>query len=197
MAALTSAVSMLESNVAAVVESTGLGRREVTVMLTLLVILLGLPAALSYSGMQLEVAGTRVLDAMDDTLGTMGLPLAGLLIVLVFGWWSRDNVLESEIGGPGANWKASALTFIVRFVIPPALIVIGALRLASGGGFEGWHVLPGSEVLTRLERDVALAIMLPVLLVSTLAVVAFLRSSIVGQLHFRPRDTDSEDSKRA
>jgi NSS family neurotransmitter:Na+ symporter len=51
LAALTSAVSMLEANVAAVTEAVGLSRPATAGILTLALIVLGLPAALSYTSL--------------------------------------------------------------------------------------------------------------------------------------------------
>jgi NSS family neurotransmitter:Na+ symporter len=179
LAALTSAVSMLEANVAAVMEATKLGRRAVTLALTGLVILIGLPSALSYSSVKWTVAGARVLDLMDDTLGTLGLPLAGLLIAIVMTWWTTDDVLASELEGALGRWMVRVLRILVRYIVPPVLITILVARLAYADGFEGWHILPASGALSRIERDVAVAVMLPLLLGATLGVVSMLRSRIV------------------
>src|SRR5690606_15379384 len=73
--AITSAVSMMELKVAAVVERTGLDRRVTSIVLTVLVLCLGLPSALSYSAVDLQVADWRILDLLDDTVGRVGLPL--------------------------------------------------------------------------------------------------------------------------
>jgi NSS family neurotransmitter:Na+ symporter len=178
LAALTSAVSMLEANVAAVTEAVGLSRPATAGILTLALIVLGLPAALSYSSLDLEIRGTRVLDLMDDTLGTMGLPLGALILGVTVAWWGPADIFRRA--SPGARMRdrfvQASLLLLNRYVIPPVLIVIGGSRLLSSAGFSGWHVLPGGALLGRLDRDIALLVMVPLLLVATLAVVAVLRT---------------------
>jgi hypothetical protein len=68
-----------------------------------------------------------------------------------------------------------SLGLLNRYVIPPVLVVIGGSRLLSTAGFAGWHVLPGGGFLERLDRDIALFVMIPLLLASTLIVLAVLR----------------------
>jgi NSS family neurotransmitter:Na+ symporter len=169
LAALTSAVSMLEANVAAVVEATGQGRRFVAA--TLLVLLLGLGAlpALSYTSVDLTFADTRVLDFMDDTLGTFGLPIGALIIAIVFRWFTKLDLLRTQIGSPGV--VIEVLSWLTKYAIPPVLLLILVSRLVSDWPFAGWHVLSDRPILGTLTRDIAVFVMLPLLLASTLFVV--------------------------
>jgi NSS family neurotransmitter:Na+ symporter len=171
-AALTSAVSMLEVNVAAVAEATNMGRTAATVVLTALVVALGMPAAVSYSALDLRIGDIRVLDFMDDTLGTLGLPLGGLLIAVVFRWIYRQDLLRQSLG-PGPMTRA--LSLLAGYVIPPTLFILVAWRAVSTAEFAGWRLLPDQVTLSPLTRDVALLVLLPSLLLATVAVVAFLR----------------------
>jgi NSS family neurotransmitter:Na+ symporter len=174
LAALTSAVSMLEVNVAAVAEATALTRRGATWVLTGLVLLAGLPSALSYSGVDLQVAGWRILDLLDETVGTVGLPLAGLVIVLVFARampleWLRE---ELRIGRRGLR---RALIPLLRWVIPAVLAAVTASRLVFGLDPAAWHWLPGVEALPRGWGTVVTVAIYAALVASTLAVIWGLR----------------------
>lgn len=172
VAALTSAVAMLELNVAAVEERTRLTRRQATVLLTALVMLLGLPSALSYSALDLRVWGWRVLDALDETVGTMALPITALLIALVFTRRLARAHLDAEYGAHegSAAWRR-AISPAVMYVIPLVLIGITLSRLVLNIDPAGWHQLPGIPFIGSVWQLVLTVVILAALLASTLTVV--------------------------
>jgi len=126
-AALTSAVSMLEVNVAAVMGQTGMSRRKASLLLTMALIALGLPSALSYSSIDLSFFGSRVLDLLDETVGTLGLPIAAFLVAMVFRWFMDEHLLHSQLGVLN-GWMRS-LPFLTKYAIPTVLIIITILSL--------------------------------------------------------------------
>jgi neurotransmitter:Na+ symporter, NSS family len=86
IAALTSAVSLLETVLVALMEATGIGRRGSLTLLLGILIPLGLPSALSYSAVELKVAGYPVLDSLDTLTGMVLLPLGVLTTAIILGW---------------------------------------------------------------------------------------------------------------
>ncbi|NPV63578.1 MAG: sodium-dependent transporter [Methanotrichaceae archaeon] len=118
-AALTSAVSMLEVSVAAVTHHTGRSRRSVSLVLTLLVLALGLPSALSYSAPVLAINGIRILDLMDETLGGLGLMLTASLIAVTFAWSLDQGVLCKEIGT-----GSSVVLPVTKYIVPVVLAIL-------------------------------------------------------------------------
>ncbi len=171
--ALTSSVSMLELNVAAVTERTGLTRRNASIILTGLVLMLGLPSALSYSGMGLEVFGWPVLDLLDDTVGRLGLPIGALLIAFFFTRWLPQHVLRDELGATGGPWTTRRmLVSTLRWPIPIALlVVVGSSILAT---FDPTF-LSSLQRFESLGRAVTTVLLGAGLLVSTLVVITLLR----------------------
>jgi len=121
-AALTSAVSMLEVNVAAVMGQTGMSRRKASLLLTMALIALGLPSALSYSSIDLSFFGSRILDLLDETVGTLGLPIAAFLVAMVFRWFMDEHLLHSQLGVLN-GWMRS-LPFLTKYAIPTVLMII-------------------------------------------------------------------------
>lgn len=132
-AALSSAVSLLEVGVAAATNTTRLGRSGSTVLLTGGVLLVGLPSALSYSPVAVEIAGAPVLDVVDESVGTYALPISGILIAVVFTWVGDLGSVRDELGH---------LNPLVRYVVPPVLLVV---TLAKGLGIArpAWRLLVG------------------------------------------------------
>jgi NSS family neurotransmitter:Na+ symporter len=151
-AALSSAVALLEVGVAAGVDATGRERRPVAVGLTAGVALLGLPSALSYSPVDLAVAGTPVLDLLDESVGTLGLPVTALVIALVFGHAQPRERLVAQLGD-------RRLVPLVRYAIPAVLGVVLLARVAAGVP-AAWRRLPaGGGVSAPLALAAALAVL--------------------------------------
>jgi len=118
-AALTSAVSILEVNVAAVSNASGFSRRAVSMSLTLGVIIMGLPSALSYSALGLTLNGARILDLMDETVGNSGLILTALLIAVTFTWFTEREALSREIGR-----GSMIILAVTRYTVPVVLALV-------------------------------------------------------------------------
>lgn len=121
VAALTSSVSMLEISVAAVMQKTSFSRQKTSIVLTLLLFIAGLPAALSYSSINLSIFGMRILDFLDASLGTMGLPITGFLTALVFTWFFQKNILTEELK---SKRLATLVLYVAKYVIPIILVVV-------------------------------------------------------------------------
>lgn len=121
-AALTSAIGILELNVSVVMDTKKLSRKKTSLLLTVLLFFVGLPAALSYTSLNLNIAGTRVLDLMDESLGTMGLPIMAFCIALVFTWFMDKKVLAEAVS-ESAHWQFTVLT-ATKYVIPVVLILV-------------------------------------------------------------------------
>ncbi|MDO9445303.1 MAG: sodium-dependent transporter [Dehalococcoidia bacterium] len=173
LAALTSAVSMLELSVAAVLDRTRLTRRAAAALLTVLVALLGLPSALSYSSLDLQVRGWRVLDLLDETVGTMALPVSALVIALAVMHYLPRGWLAAEVGLSGSRLGAMLET-AVRFVVPAVLILITVSRVGLNIDPPGWHQVTVRALGAPLQV-VLTVVLAAALLASTLVVVGALR----------------------
>lgn len=129
LTALLSSVAMLEVPVAAVMGVTAWSRRDVCILLTVALVLLGLPSALSYTGFDLTLAGERVLDVMDDVAGTFGIIVSGILGCLIFGWYVDRNVIESEVRSE--NRLIRYIVPLCRYVLPLAMTAVLLVTLAG------------------------------------------------------------------
>lgn len=145
-AAITSSVSMLEVGVSSLQEATEWSRQKTTFLLGLLVVAVGLPSALSYSAADLSLDGIRILDLMDETVGTLGLPLAGVVMAVAFTWFLPREILEEQAG----RRAGEAVFLLCRYVIPPVLILTTVARFASGIDPADLRLLPGSPWMGAL-----------------------------------------------
>jgi len=161
-AALTSAIAMLEVNVAAVMHATKMSRKKTSFILTILLLFIGLPAVLSYTPLGLNIAGVRILDAMDDTLGTFGLPITALITALIFTWFLKREVLNAELEG-SKHW-VEFVYIASKYVIPVILIVTMSAKILSSYDIGAWHFVPGVEFIGSLSSGIGMIVILGCLL---------------------------------
>jgi len=130
-AALSSAVALLEVGVSAATTTTRLDRSRATAALTAGVFALGLPSALSYSPVDLAVAGRPVLDLVDESVGTFALPVSAVLIVAVFCWAADLESVQADLGPfvPLAKY------------LTPAVLVVATGAKALGVARPTWRLL--------------------------------------------------------
>jgi NSS family neurotransmitter:Na+ symporter len=128
-AALTSAISMLEVGVSTLVDELKMTRHKATSILTLVILVLGFPAALSYSGMKLTLFNTPVFDLMDTLFGSIGLMVTALLISVSVTWFMDNSIMKDQMK-KNTHWNASKIVFVlVKYVIPIILIYVLAVRI--------------------------------------------------------------------
>lgn len=139
IAAVTSAVSLLEVPVAVLIQRWRMSRRRATLAAAVAVFITGIPSSLGYGplghlGVRLEYGGERLplLDLIDTVLSEYLLPLNGLAIALVTGWWwlRRSALAASGLDG----WSGALWMWLLRFPVPIviAAVLLGALLAAFG-----------------------------------------------------------------
>jgi NSS family neurotransmitter:Na+ symporter len=139
IAALTSAISLLEVPTATLVDR-GWCRRKSALLMTALVAVIAVPSALSQGAVSwlTRVPGTGMdfLSLMAVVWNNWALPIGGLLISVFVGWvWGADKAV-AELRAEGASFPGAALwVFLIRYVCPVAIlfvIVMTALGMYAG-----------------------------------------------------------------
>ncbi len=132
VAALTSAISLLEVVVCYFTDEHSMNHKSATLLVALIGFGLGIPASLSlgiWSGFMVPGTEKNIFDFMDFTASNLMLPLGGMLTAIFVGWrWSgpaSDALIKGGLWPP----LASGWVFILRFVAPLSIgyIIYGAV----------------------------------------------------------------------
>ncbi|MBS9424689.1 sodium-dependent transporter [Photorhabdus caribbeanensis] len=122
MAALTSAISLLEHIVAYVQTSFHWSRSKASLIVTASIMLMGIPVSLSFGPLSyVTLGGKSIFDILDFITSNVLMPLFGIIICLVFGWSSKVNAL---IPDNLSSRNHRYLLFIWRYVGPLCIGVI-------------------------------------------------------------------------
>jgi NSS family neurotransmitter:Na+ symporter len=127
IAALTSAVSLLEVVCAYFIDEKNWSRRKAVVIMGTVIFLLGVPAALSF-GVLKNVKiffGNNFFDFTDALSSNYMLPIGGLLLSVFVAWvWgTREAVQACREGNPRFKW-AALWSFSIRYCAPAAVATI-------------------------------------------------------------------------
>ncbi|UTW55241.1 sodium-dependent transporter [Kordiimonas sp. SCSIO 12610] len=125
VAAITSAISLLEPSVSYVSEKTGKDRRKVAATIGFAAFILGIFSSLGQSGNILgdvSIFGYSIMDAKDSLTKNWMMPLGGMFTALFVGWFvSRKSMME-ELAMNDSSFKI--WYFLVRFVCPVAIAAV-------------------------------------------------------------------------
>lgn len=124
LAALTSAVSLLEVSCAALMRCLRWSRRTSAIVMGCVVFAMGVPSALGYGGLAgFGLFGVGILETVDRITSGIVLPIGGLLIAAFVGWaWSRTEAVEAA--GMHDGRLAGAWLFLLRYVSPCLIALI-------------------------------------------------------------------------
>jgi NSS family neurotransmitter:Na+ symporter len=120
IAALTSAISLLEPMIAYFVDERGVSRKRAVWTMSAICFALGIPASLSFGAMSgMKLFGFNWFDLMDFLANTIMLPVGGLLLAIFIGWfWSKPALAALSNQGTLHQPWAPLWMFVLRFVAP-------------------------------------------------------------------------------
>ncbi|MGD6853455.1 sodium-dependent transporter [Bacillus infantis] len=124
-AALTSAISMLEINVAAAGKKAG--RTKASILFGLLIFAAGIPSALSFGEWSdILIFGKTFFDSADYLVSNILLPLGALFITIFVPWRMDRNTLVKELqAGSGMARRLFAFwLLLLKYAVPAAIIIV-------------------------------------------------------------------------
>lgn len=128
IAALTSAISLLEVTVAYFSEEFKMKRRTATIIAALMSTTLGIFTTLSFSSLSdVKIFGKSIFDSCDFLATNILLPLGAFFIVVFLGWFLGKKQVKDEISNQGKlklKIFFPLFMFIIRFVAPLAIFLV-------------------------------------------------------------------------
>lgn len=131
-AAISSAISMMEVNVANLIQRFGFGRKNAVLIMAGILLLLGLPSTLGYglwSG--IRPMGMYLLDFFDYVGNSLVTPVAALLACVFVGWIVKPAEIKEELRQGGSFRRGSSFSFIIKYIAPLFItaVLVGAFIL--------------------------------------------------------------------
>ena len=128
-AAFTSAIALLESATAYLVERQGVSRTKAAIISGLGIWILSLGTTFSLAGtswaqINFGFMGGNIFDAVDYLTANILLPLGGLLISIFVGWIMKPEIVKAEFNL--VEWQFNLLMVLLRYIAPLAILFVFA-----------------------------------------------------------------------
>lgn len=125
IAAVTSAISLLEVMVAFATDELKWVRKRATLIMAAIAALLGIPVAMSFGDWeQVTILGKTFFGLYDFATANVLLPLGGIFIALFAGWFWGNAVKEEMLTGSGQEKLYRIWLWTVRIVAPVAVAIV-------------------------------------------------------------------------
>ena len=134
VAALTSAISMMEVGVAYLTEEKGLKRATAVLAITAFAWTVGVLCSLSFGPLaEVKLLGNSLFDFLDKLCSDWLLPAGGLLFTLFVGWkMARPDVFDEFTNGGTLKGNVRLFNFVwflLRYVAPVGIVVVFVTNL--------------------------------------------------------------------
>lgn len=131
VAALTSAITIMETTVSVIEDYSQLSRRRIVAITTLLLWLAGLGTVFSFSSLENfyplsfipAFESRNIFNTLDYIVSNLMMPTGGVLIALLAGWGLSRKVTREDLKLPQGRIFTIWL-FLVRFVVPAAIALV-------------------------------------------------------------------------
>ncbi|MDD7369729.1 MAG: sodium-dependent transporter [Berryella intestinalis] len=126
-AALTSAISLVETCVSIIQDGAGWSRKKSFVTTIIVVVAAGIFINLGYNGLSFVQPlgeGSSILDLFDFISNSVIMPIVALLTCVFVGWILKPQTLIDEVELTGPFKLKSAWTVIIKCVAPVLVTVI-------------------------------------------------------------------------
>ena len=136
IAALTSAVSMMEAVVWCVTDKFGIKRKKAVVIIGIATALLSIPASLGYgvwSGV--SIFGFNILDFMDFITNSVLMPVGAFFACWFVGWIAGTKTVSDEVKLSGNFKRERLFNVMVKYIAPVLILAVLAASLAQSLGF--------------------------------------------------------------
>lgn len=132
-AALTSSISLMETIVSVVMDKTPLKRRPATILMTVVVLLVGIPSCLGYGPWAgITIIGMQFLDFFDFLSNSVLMPIVAFLTCILIGHVVGTKVIADEVKqGANAFHREKLHRVMVRWIAPVLLMAILLSELAT------------------------------------------------------------------
>lgn len=136
-AALTSAISLMETVVSIFMDKFNLQRKKTCLIVLVMTLILGIPSSLGFGVLDfIQPLGMSILDAWDFISNSVMMPIIALFTCFFVGFIIKPQTIIDEVKQDGEKFKAAKLfTVMIKWIAPIFLILILLSSIASALGF--------------------------------------------------------------
>lgn len=125
LAALTSAISLMETVVSIFIDKLKLNRYAACAVVFGICLLFGIPSSLGYSAWSnFTVLGMQILDFFDFISNSVIMPIVAFLTCVVVGYILKPKSVIDEVEASGSFKEKKMFSVMIRYVAPVFILLI-------------------------------------------------------------------------
>lgn len=135
-AALTSSISLMETNVSIVRDKFGWSRKKSTLIITLYVLILGSIVSLGFGPLSfIKIIGLGLLDFFDFLSNSVLMPIVAILTCVCIGHFIGSKTVEDEVEINGPFKVKKFYRIILKWIAPICLVLILIFAVSEAMGW--------------------------------------------------------------
>lgn len=125
-AALTSAISLMETIVSIFADKLKWKRRNICLLVMFISLLLALPSSLGYGLLSdVTIFGYAILDFFDFISNNVMMPIVALITAILVGFVIKPKTIIDEVETGGIKFRSKTLYIVlIKYIVPVCMIVI-------------------------------------------------------------------------
>ena len=124
-AALTSAISLMETIVSILMDKAKIGRHLSCGIVFGITLLLGIPSSLGYSAWSgVEIIGMQILDFFDFISNSVIMPIVALITCIFVGYFLKPKAVIDEVELNGAFKSKKLFSVMTKYIAPVFILLI-------------------------------------------------------------------------
>lgn len=124
-AALTSAISLMETIVSIISDKFGFGRRKICAGVMIFAFLIAIPSSLGFGVLSdVKIFGYSILDFFDFISNNIMMPIVALLTSILIGFVVKPKFISDEVKNSGKFKSEKMFSVIIKYIVPVCMAVI-------------------------------------------------------------------------
>lgn len=135
-AALTSSISLLETNVSIICDKLHWGRKKATIVTTIYILVVGAVVSLGFGPLNfIKILGLGLLDFFDFLSNSVLMPITAILTCISIGFFIKPQVIYDEVERNGEFKEKKFYTVMLKWVAPICLMLILLFAVSEAMGW--------------------------------------------------------------
>jgi NSS family neurotransmitter:Na+ symporter len=122
LAGITSSIGMLQIPVSVLEENFRFSRSKSSGLVMIIATIIGLPLALSYSSLNLNISSTPLFDIFDMLISEFGLTISATAFIIVILWFMDRKKIMEQVNLHSTITVPAWIFEVVKYLIPILLI---------------------------------------------------------------------------
>lgn len=135
-AALTSSISLMETNVSIIRDKLGWSRKKSTIIITVYVLVVGSLVSLGFGPLSfVKIIGLGLLDFFDFISNSVLMPIVAILTCICVGHFLGTKVVSDEVELNGSFKMKKFYTIMLKWIAPVCLVLVLIFAVSEAMGW--------------------------------------------------------------